>query len=223
MDKITVGRVVYYTLTPSDVERITKRRANNSCAEGNPVAAGQQVAMEVTAVNAADETVNGQCTLDGNDAHWVGNVKQRFVGDHPWGRWFWPRLDRPEPAPDSQRPDKARDQARPSTTAAPQPVTTSAVLKTEPAPKSENITQPASDKVVIPRTAEEDLADQGGGFTFPAGEGPQPGDTVAAGAAVPQTMPAEPPAPTPVAERPLTRAQKKAAKSADKAAKKAKK
>ena len=101
MNKPSIGRIVLYALTEDEARDINRRRNDAYSADlrerrpgliahiGNPVEEGQIVAMTITGTY-EDEymtgTVNGQCTLDGNDALWVTSISQ---GDGP-GTWQWP-------------------------------------------------------------------------------------------------------------------------------------
>lgn len=98
----TIGRIVLYTLTGVDAQKINKRREDarrhmllhqyNSHGTmvhvGNDVKAGQQVPMVIVAVWGSEPTsyVNGKCLLDGSDDYWATSVK---VGDGE-GCWAWP-------------------------------------------------------------------------------------------------------------------------------------
>lgn len=99
---ITVGRIVFYKLTQTDVEVINRRRVSNAghaegwpagaqAHVGNPVFAGEEVPLIVTTVWPNEHGpnfhgVNGQCILDGNDSLWVTSVKE----GNEAGTWHWP-------------------------------------------------------------------------------------------------------------------------------------
>lgn len=98
------GRIVHYTLTETDAERITRRRTDGaSIAErmgggtwpagaqahiGNPVGAGDVFPMLIVRVWGSDASaaVNGKVELDGTDCLWVTSVVQ----GHEPGQWFEP-------------------------------------------------------------------------------------------------------------------------------------
>lgn len=88
----TVGRVVQYSLTRTDVLRVTGRRQYSSGHpvefEGNVVHTGEVYPMVIVRVWGDEPTsaVNGQVLLDGNDATWVTSVTQ---GDGE-GHWWYP-------------------------------------------------------------------------------------------------------------------------------------
>lgn len=101
-----IGRIVHYTLTYADAERINKRRldaqrsmhdhreTSNGVAVhvGNPVTEGDVFPMMITKVWGPKEPsawVNGQVFLDGNDTLWVTSVG---VGDG-FGTFAWPSRD----------------------------------------------------------------------------------------------------------------------------------
>lgn len=98
--KLTIGRIVHYTLAERDAAVINRRREIaaghmdqcRSCADGsqihvgNEVAAGDVYPMVITRVWGNDPTsaVNGQLFLDGNDTYWVtstqyGRGERHFV------------------------------------------------------------------------------------------------------------------------------------------------
>jgi hypothetical protein len=113
--KIVVGRIVKYTLSDEDAEKINRRRTNGgSIAErmqlrewpvgaqahiGGAVSGGQILPMMVTNVTVAQEDtaegtkertrINGQVFLDGTDVYWA---VQREEGTHG-GAWHWPTRD----------------------------------------------------------------------------------------------------------------------------------
>lgn len=106
----SLGRIVHYTLTALDAERVNKRRADaqnlnaagvtlaSQCLGpqihvGNPAAEGDRFPMDIVRVwsqQPDDVTpstaVNGQVKLDGNDTLWVTSVT---AGDGP-GHFAWP-------------------------------------------------------------------------------------------------------------------------------------
>lgn len=107
MPSVSIGRIVHYVLTAEDAERINRRRTTSrAIAErieagqwplgaqahiGNPPYAGQELPMIVAVVWPNEygpnyHGVNGQVTLDGNDAYWVTSAKE---GAGP-GTWHWP-------------------------------------------------------------------------------------------------------------------------------------
>lgn len=87
----TIGRVVQYTLSDQDAERITQRRADRAAREGvhaetlgNAVRRGD--VFPATVVRVWPECVSLQVALDGADGLWVTS---RYEGDEP-GTWAWP-------------------------------------------------------------------------------------------------------------------------------------
>lgn len=91
----SAGRIVHYRLTEQDADGINGRRdLNRRMLDGNLARAGDVVPM--TVVRCWDRhpsdyvpgksLLNGQATLDGNDAWWVTSVAE---GEGP-GTWSWP-------------------------------------------------------------------------------------------------------------------------------------
>lgn len=90
--KPSIGRIVHYTLSEQDAERIAQQRGvsapNIGSAAGNGVSGGEIYPLIITRVwgQAPESAVNGQVMLDGNDTLWVTSVQE---GDGP--RTFaWP-------------------------------------------------------------------------------------------------------------------------------------
>lgn len=104
--EITIGRVVFYTLSEQDAAEINRRRTNSgdiadrikkNTAEssawpigaqahiGNMVNAGDVFPMDVVRVWSPG-IVNGQVKLDGNDVLWVTSVEEGTAPRH----WHWP-------------------------------------------------------------------------------------------------------------------------------------
>ena len=97
--KPSIGRIVHYTLSESDAERITKRRADfaahvksDGYADtgyvahyGNGVRAGD-VFPAIIIRAWADDSVNAQVFLDGTDTFWITSHRE---GEGP-GTWSWP-------------------------------------------------------------------------------------------------------------------------------------
>jgi hypothetical protein len=93
----STGRIVHYTLTEADADRINKRRADAKAAArgsvedgaqvhvGNDAHADQVLPLLVVRVNPGGH-VNGQVFLDGNDTLWVTSAAE---GDGR-GQWAWP-------------------------------------------------------------------------------------------------------------------------------------
>lgn len=91
----TVGRIVAYRLSQTDVADVNRRRRRSAAApanewgfvapRGNPVHTGDVVAAVVTAVF-GPATVNLRVLLDGTDDLWLTS---RALGDSPGG-WTWP-------------------------------------------------------------------------------------------------------------------------------------
>lgn len=97
----TVGRIVHYKLTGSDVARIIGRRTATawhksvdsldeefSIFHGNRIEEGDVFPMIITRVwgDAPESAVNGQVFLDGDDILWATST---CVGDHA-GMFTWP-------------------------------------------------------------------------------------------------------------------------------------
>lgn len=103
----TVGRVLRYRLSQTDVEAIARRRttresigdrleegtwpAGAQAHIGNPVSVGDELPLHVVRVWPGEfgpdkVGVNGQVLLDGNDQLWVTSVAE---GETP-GTWSWP-------------------------------------------------------------------------------------------------------------------------------------
>jgi len=107
--KPSVGRIVLYNLTSLDSERINKRRNDAQASRvseqnqggqvhvGSYVQAGDTVPVIVTKVWAED-SINGQAMLDGNDTLWLHSIPQApaepETGDRDFsivrGFWGWP-------------------------------------------------------------------------------------------------------------------------------------
>ncbi len=89
----TVGRIVHYKLSETDVQRIWQHRAEQTGCHGNPVSPGEVVPMIIAVVwpNEYGENVpgvNGQAFLDGNDSLWVTSAKEGMEA----GQWSWPEI-----------------------------------------------------------------------------------------------------------------------------------
>jgi hypothetical protein len=97
--KVSIGRIVRYTLNEQNAEDITRRRegdkreakihmcvwpADAQTHIGNPVKAGDTFPMLI--VRDWGGNVSGQVFLDGNDVLWVTSVVE---GTEP-GTWAWP-------------------------------------------------------------------------------------------------------------------------------------
>lgn len=83
----SIGRIVHYRLSTSDVEAINRRRGAQAHI-GNEVLEGDVFPMLITKTWGSEPTscVNGQVFLDGNDCLWATSVR---VGEGP--RTFsWP-------------------------------------------------------------------------------------------------------------------------------------
>jgi hypothetical protein len=81
----TVGRIVHYTLTEQDVERV---RAGRFATAANEVGVGDTFAAVVVRIwsQFPEPQCNLQVLLDGPDTLWVTSSKQ---GTKP-GTWAWP-------------------------------------------------------------------------------------------------------------------------------------
>lgn len=80
----TPGRIVQYTLTQADVDRIESDRIA-SLGYGNKPHAGDVVPVIVTRAW-PERRVNGQAVLDGNDRLWIASADE---GDDA-GQWHYP-------------------------------------------------------------------------------------------------------------------------------------
>lgn len=99
----TIGRIVHYTLSAEDAEKINRRRehaarympihvANSNGVMvhvGNRAAEGQVLPMVIVAVWGETEhaLVNGKVLLDGSDEFWATS---RAPGPAEPGKWSWP-------------------------------------------------------------------------------------------------------------------------------------
>lgn len=101
--RISSGRIVNYTLSAVDAERINRRRTDGGSIVarmqedrwplgaqahvGNKVRAGEVVPCMIVRVWPEDR-INGQAFLDGNDVLWV-NSADPSEASQP-GCWHWP-------------------------------------------------------------------------------------------------------------------------------------
>jgi len=95
-DKITIGRIVHYTLNDADAEAINRRRGdavtNNAAHQMSGFVAhvgNEAVAFQVypaMCVRDWGSSANFQVYLDGNDVYWATS---RSEGKGP-GTWAWP-------------------------------------------------------------------------------------------------------------------------------------
>lgn len=110
---VTIGRIVRYTLTANDAQKVNRRRTHpGSILErieravwplgaqahiGTVVGVRDVFPMMVVQVWTLRDsmTVNGQVFLDGNDVLWVTGVAQ---GDAE-GQWQWPGVPMTAPGP----------------------------------------------------------------------------------------------------------------------------
>lgn len=83
----TTGRIVLYTLSENDVQRIANDRLNAGpgLAYGNVQHPGDVVPLIVVRPWAGRQ-INGQAVLDGNDRLWITSAAE---GDQP-GQWHYP-------------------------------------------------------------------------------------------------------------------------------------
>lgn len=93
--KISIGRIVHYTLAAHDAEVINRRRVPLAAPwpsgamvhVGNSVTEGDEFPLIVTRVwDAEAGLISGQVLLDGSDTLWVASVTP---GVGPCN-WFWP-------------------------------------------------------------------------------------------------------------------------------------
>lgn len=86
----TIGRIVLYRLSPSDVTRVESDRSADGSSNpiGNPVSIGLIVPLVVVWPHPHERGwhINGQALLDGNDQLWVTSAPR---GGGP-GQWDWP-------------------------------------------------------------------------------------------------------------------------------------
>lgn len=87
----TIGRIVHYTLSDQDVERVNGLRKIRDVT-GNTVEPGQVYPLLIVRTwgETSESSVNGQVFLDGDDVLWVTS---RSVGDGP-GYFSWPVVKR---------------------------------------------------------------------------------------------------------------------------------
>lgn len=83
MTEATPGRIVHYTLSALDAERINARRDADP-STGNRVREGDVVPAII--VRVWPDGINGQAFLDGGDTYWLTSRPQ---GIGP-GTWAWP-------------------------------------------------------------------------------------------------------------------------------------
>jgi hypothetical protein len=107
----SIGRLVRYVLSQTDVDVINQRRID-TCSQfvdpavnrirkvqihhGNPVRAGDTCTMLITSIwgAGAGETVNGQVFLDGTDSHWA--TSRPYSEEPKPGTWHWPAVNPPK-------------------------------------------------------------------------------------------------------------------------------
>ena len=84
----TIGRIVHYTLSETDVAAIDAKRGQHPFAAGNRVEAHQVYPAMIVRTwdDAPDAYANLQVFLDGNHAYWATSRK---VGVGA-GTWAWP-------------------------------------------------------------------------------------------------------------------------------------
>jgi len=95
--KVSIGRIVHYTLNDQDAKAINGRRTDAAVSEightgrvihvGNTVKAGD--VYPAMCVRDWGSSANFQVYLDGNDTYWATS---RSEGDGP-GTWAWPVRD----------------------------------------------------------------------------------------------------------------------------------
>lgn len=86
----TVGRVVLYTLSDQDAQRVAEaRHASPATRTGNRAEAGQVYPMVIVRAwgDQPHSAVNGQVLLDGDDTLWVTSVT---AGEGP-RHFAWPQ------------------------------------------------------------------------------------------------------------------------------------
>jgi hypothetical protein len=131
MTKPTIGRIVTYTVSEQDAEKINRRRISLSeLAEklvvgfwhsgaqahvGNLVIGGQKFPMMIVAVHgdSNESSVNGQVFMDGNDQFWTLSVSQDDSGKP--GTYHFPAITGVATVPKAT----ARTAAQPSRPSAP--------------------------------------------------------------------------------------------------------
>lgn len=98
----SIGRIVHYTLTAENAEKINRRRhharqhlpqhiTNSNGVQihvGYDAKEGQVLPMVIVRVNGDTDaaSVNGQVFMDGNDLFWVTSIE---LGEGP-GKFSWP-------------------------------------------------------------------------------------------------------------------------------------
>ncbi len=82
----TIGRIVHYKLSDSDVGIIEQRRGPG--VGGNQVLAGQNYPALIVRTwgDTPESAVQLQVFLDGNDTYWATSR----VSGHAPGQWIWP-------------------------------------------------------------------------------------------------------------------------------------
>lgn len=83
----TTGRIVHYTLTEADVDRITDERERHpETAYGNKSHPGDVVPLLVVRALDEERHVSGQAFLDSAERLWIADATE---GDGP-GEWHYP-------------------------------------------------------------------------------------------------------------------------------------
>lgn len=83
--KMSIGRIVLYTLSEQDATAITKRRSDTAHV-GNQVREGDVFPAVIARVWEAAHSANLKVLLDGTDDYWATSVSE---GDKPRS-WSWP-------------------------------------------------------------------------------------------------------------------------------------
>lgn len=91
MNAPTIGRIVHYRLSTTDVQQIDERRREAGGQRGNSAVPGDVYPAVVVRTFGDSLGVNLRVLLDGPDTHWATS---RGYGVETPGCWFWPpRID----------------------------------------------------------------------------------------------------------------------------------
>lgn len=87
----SIGRIVHYTLSAGDADRINRKRADGG-SSGNQATEGQVFPLFITRIwgDTPGSAVNGQLMLDGDDTLWVTSA----TADEGPGHFMWPVFTR---------------------------------------------------------------------------------------------------------------------------------
>jgi hypothetical protein len=92
----TVGRIVHYTLTSSDVRHVISARTARSAVglpvEGYNPNVGDILPLVITRVTDDATFISGHVLLDSNDVLWVFAIRPSDVAVQAQGCWHWPEI-----------------------------------------------------------------------------------------------------------------------------------